>query len=488
MRHRFALLLSLLLFCLQSFGQSKAQKIDRLISDYYANGLFNGSVLVADHDKVILEKGFGYANFEWRIPNTVETKFRIGSITKTFTDLLVFQQIENGKLKLDGVVSDYLPDYPKPQGQQITIYHLMTHTSGLPDYDNMDLQYPLFYSHEKILAMFDSLPLKFQPGTKFSYSNSGAFLLGVILEKLTGKTYEQLLNENILQPLGLKNTGYDHNEYVIEKKASGYKVSGPQPLHDAYTDMSIPFSAYGLYSTCEDLYKWSNALSTNKLISKKSTTTYFKPFHENWACDWVVMRNPFGLATDSTIMQVRGGSISGFVGFVARIVNDRHCIVLLSNTASSVMEEMIQKITAILYDKPYSAPKKSLQKKLTQLINQGGLAIAVNEVQKLSKDTANYYLNAMEFLKMVGVYDHELNDPVSAIEVLKLMTQFYPGNFNPYGENSPMKVSFNVYGLLGNTYLETGQREKAIESFKKALELNPKDNDAVNALKNLGAK
>ncbi|HET9823704.1 MAG TPA: serine hydrolase domain-containing protein, partial [Chitinophagaceae bacterium] len=195
---------------LNSYSQSKAQKIDKLISRYYSYGQFNGSVLIADHDKVILKKGYGYANFEWKIANTPDTKFRIGSVTKTFTDLLAFQLVENGNLKLDGLINDYLPEYPKPQGQQITIYHLMTHTSGLPDYDAMDINYSEFYPHEKILAMFDSLPLEFPPGSQFKFTNSGAFVLGVILEKVTGKSYERLLNENIIQPLKLNNTGYDH--------------------------------------------------------------------------------------------------------------------------------------------------------------------------------------------------------------------------------------------------------------------------------------
>ena len=128
-------------------AQTKAQKIDKLLSQYFSYGQFNGTALIAEHDKLLLKKGWGYANFEWKIPNAADTKFRIGSITKTFTDLLAFQELEKGRLRLEAHVSDYLPNYPKPQGEQITIHQLMTHTSGLPDYDVMDIDYADYYPH-----------------------------------------------------------------------------------------------------------------------------------------------------------------------------------------------------------------------------------------------------------------------------------------------------------------------------------------------------
>jgi CubicO group peptidase (beta-lactamase class C family) len=466
-------------------AQTKAQKIDKLLSQYYSYGQFNGTALIAEHDKLILKKGWGYANFEWNIPNTTDTKFRIGSITKTFTDLLAFQQIEKGKLKLDAHISDYLPGYPKPQGEQITIHQLMTHVSGLPDYDEMDIDYADYYPHEKILAMFDSLPLEFTPGTKFKYTNSGAFLLGVILEKITGKTYEQLLNENILQPLALRNTGYDHSDHVLEKRATGYKVFVPQRLQDQYIDVSVPYAAYGMYSTCEDLYQWSKMLGTNTLISKNSMGEYLNPVLNDWACDWLIMKNPYGEATDSTVMILRGGSNGSFIGFVGRIIKDKNSIVLLDNTRSSNLEEIIGKIVAILYDRPYQPPRQSLQIAFTRLVREEGMATAVNKIKKLRLDTAKYYLRGSEFFNMGYTFRFAMNDLQSAIAVLELLRDFYPGNFNPNGENSAMKTEVNVYGALGDTYLQAGQKEKAIECLKKALELNPKDNRAAEMLEKL---
>jgi len=482
-----ALILFLIVAASNVIAQTKAQKVEQLLSQYFSYGQFNGTVLVAEHDKVILKRGWGYANFEWMIPNTAGTKFRIGSITKTFTDMLVFQQIEKGKLRLDGHISDYLPDYPKQQGEQVTIHQLMTHTSGLPDYDVMDIDYSHSYPHEKILAMFDSLALEFTPGTKFKYTNSGSFVLGVILEKITGKTYEQLLKENILQPMALKNTGYDHSDYVLEKRATGYKVFIPQPLQDQYIDVSVPYAAYGMYSTCEDLYQWSRALDGNQLISKNSMKQYLEPLFNNWACDWVIKKNPYGEATDSTVMIIRGGSNGSFIGFVARIVNDKNSIVLLDNTGSSI-EEIIAKIVAILYNKPYQPPRQSLQIAFAKLIREHGMAAATEKVKKLKQDTAKYYLRGSEFFKMSYTYRFALNDLESAIAVLELLRDFYPGNFDPNSAESTIKTQVNVYGALADTYLQIGQKEKAIEYFKKAVELNPKDSRATEALKKLEAK
>src|SRR6266545_953799 len=207
-------------------AQDKARRIDELVSLYNKYDQFNGAALVAENGKVIYKKGFGLANMEWNIPNEPDTKFRLGSITKQFTATLVLQLVEQGKLKLDGRVSDYLEGYRKDTGAKITIHHLLSHTSGLPNYTAL----PGFsetisrtpYAVEDFVKKYASGDLEFEPGTKFNYSNSGYFLLGAIIEKVTGKPYEQVLQENILDPVGMKNTGYDHYGTILEKRATGY--------------------------------------------------------------------------------------------------------------------------------------------------------------------------------------------------------------------------------------------------------------------------
>src|SRR6266446_8440843 len=208
----FALaLFGVLAFQGAAFAQDKAGKIDQLISLYNKYGQFNGSALVADNGKVIYQKGVGLANMEWNIPNTPGTKFRLGSITKQFTATLILQLVEQGKIKLDGKLSDYLPDYRKDTGAKVTIHNLLSHTSGVPSYTSL----PGFFSNvsrnpfavDDFIKKYASGDLEFEPGTKFVYSNSGYFLLGAIIEKVTGKPYEQVLRGKHLRSAGNEKHG-----------------------------------------------------------------------------------------------------------------------------------------------------------------------------------------------------------------------------------------------------------------------------------------
>src|SRR5207249_2071694 len=204
-----------------------AAKIDKLMSQYADCCSFTGTVLVSDHDKVIFKKGYGLANREWNIPNTPEVKFRLGSITKQFTSMLIMQQVAKGSIKLDGHLSDYLPYYRQDTGSKVTIRQLLSHTSGIPSYTDDPKFFPdvsrNYYAVDNFVKKFCSGDLQFAPGTKFHYDNSGFSLLGAILEHVTGKTYEALLKENILVPLGMKDSGYDHYSDILPKRASGYE-------------------------------------------------------------------------------------------------------------------------------------------------------------------------------------------------------------------------------------------------------------------------
>ena len=201
---------------------------------------------------------------EWKIPNDAETKFRLGSLTKQFTSTLILQLVEQGKIKLDGKITDYLPDYRKDTGDRVTIHQLLNHTSGIPSYTDQ----PGFlqdvsrnpYTVADFVKKYTSGSLEFEPGSKFSYNNSGYFLLGAIIEKLTGKTYAEAVRDNIFVPLGMKNSGYDMPSPLIPKRASGYAKTPAGYVNAAYLDMSIPYAAGSLYSTVEDLYIWDQAL------------------------------------------------------------------------------------------------------------------------------------------------------------------------------------------------------------------------------------
>jgi hypothetical protein len=255
-----------------SCEETKAKRIHDLVNASAEYGQFNGSVLVAEKGEVIYKNGFGLANMEWDIPNQANTKHRLASVSKQFTAMLIVQLAAENKLKLDAPITSYLPDYPKVTGDKITIHHLLTHTSGIPNFTSFPNYRDIMRDPHRtmeIVNLFAGLPLEFTSGEKFSYSNSGYVLLGVIIEKLTGKTYEQVLQDQILSPLNMTNTGYDRHSTILKNRATGYDKNVNEFKNSNYIDMSVPYAAGALYSTVEDLYLWDQALYTEKLMPRK---------------------------------------------------------------------------------------------------------------------------------------------------------------------------------------------------------------------------
>src|SRR5436305_3346453 len=268
---KIARALAVFLVAAPLFAASKAEKIDALLTAYNQLRYFNGSALVAGHGNVILRKGYGLANMEWQVPSRPDTKFRLGSITKQFTSMVVMQLVGEGKIKLDEKITTYLPDYRKDTGDRVTVRNLLTHTSGIPSYTSV----PGFFQNksrdphtvDEFVKNFCSGDLEFTPGTKYEYDNSGYFLLGAIIEHVTGKPYEQNLQERIFAPLGMNDSGYDHGATVLAHRAAGYQLTPHGYENAPYLDMTIPFAAGSLYSTVDDLAKWDRALYTDKLLS-----------------------------------------------------------------------------------------------------------------------------------------------------------------------------------------------------------------------------
>ena len=475
--------LSMLITYNNSAAQTKAQKIEALLGQYYEYGQFNGSALVTENGKVIFKKGFGMANMEWEIPNTPDTKFRIGSITKQFTAMLIMQLVEKGKLKLDGKITDYLPDYPKSTGDKVTLHHLLTHTSGIPGYT----EFPNFfrdvsrdpYAPDAFVKTFADSALQFEPGAKFTYSNSGYFLLGVIIEKMTGKPYEQVLTENILTPLNMKNTGYDHHNTIIKRRAAGYQKSAAGYDNAPYLDMSIPYAAGSLYSTVEDLYLWDQALYTDKLLSEKSKALLFKPyisaFRSSYAYGWSVGKAPVGRTKDSVMVIEHGGGINGFNTLISRLPSEKHLIVLFSNAGGAPLGAMSQSLRGILLDKPYDLPKKSIAETIFKTILEKGIAPALAQYREIKEKRADtYQLNEAE-MNIYGYQLLQMKKITEAIELFKLNVEAFP-------------QSSNVYDSLGEAYMINGDKELAIKNYEKSVELNPQNAPGIEALKKLKAK
>ncbi len=471
-----AILLGLLFIHNSLFARDKAAQIDQLMQFYHDDEQFHGSVLVAERGKIIFKKGYGYANLEWNIQNQPNTKHRIGSITKQFTSMLIMQLAEEKKLKLNDNISRYLPDYRKDTGERVTIHHLLNHSSGIPSYTEI----PNFhndisrdpYSVDEFIKQFCSGDLEFQPGSQYSYNNSGYFLLGAIIEKITGKSFEQVLQERITKPLNMKNTGYDHHEIVIPMRAIGYDNTLQGLKNASYLDMSTPYAAGAMYSTVEDLYLWDQALYKTLLLSKKSKIIMFEPYLDNYAYGWFVKKIKLEKTKKHLTLVSHSGGINGFNTLIWRLVDDRHLVVILSNLDRAPLNDMFMAITHILYDVAYDQPKKTLSRSLYQRYLEGGLIAVMNQYHDLKKNNVNdFNWDAYELDRLAG-HLIEMKKIDDAIKIFQLNIKAHPDKYF-------------TYFRLGEVYLKKGDKILAIKNLAKSLEINPKFTYALEILKTI---
>jgi CubicO group peptidase (beta-lactamase class C family) len=324
------------------------KRIDELVEGHAKTTGFSGTVLLAKDGKPVVAKGYGYANAEWQIPNATNTKFRIGSVTKQFTSMLVMQLREQGKLALEDSVCRFVtpcPDAWKP----VTIHHLLTHTSGIPTYTGLAAWREvnmLPRTPEQIVAFFRDLPLQWAPGERYAYNNSGYFLLGVVIEKITGKKYEQVLQDLILTPLGMADTGYDWHRTIIARRADGYTGTGTSLSNAPPLDMGHPYAAGALYSTVDDLLKWDRALYTTRLLPEAAKQIMWTPFRDGYAYGWGINEPVPGVFGGHRRI-AHGGGINGFSAFIARLPEPRVTIIVLCNNDD---------IAAIYYGHKYEVP------------------------------------------------------------------------------------------------------------------------------------
>lgn len=290
------------------------------------------AVLAAQDGKVLFEKGYGLSNVEQRIPVTPQTHFRIGSITKQFTAAAILKLQEQGKLNVQDKLSKYIPDYPR--GNEVTLHHLLTHTSGIHNYTNN----PGFLEKTTTPVKLDELvrqikmePYDFDPGAKWSYSNSGYVLLGYIVEKASGQTYGDFLKASFFEPLGMKNTGVHHAGLQLANEALGYEFKQSQFSRAKDWDMSWGAAAGGLYSTVGDLHRWNEEVFNGKVLAEPSTQAAFTAvktadgLSSGYGYGWGVMT-----VRGSQIISHSGG-LPGFSSYLLRLPRERFTVVVLEN-------------------------------------------------------------------------------------------------------------------------------------------------------------
>ena len=332
-------------------------KLNEYMKALEKNENFHGSILIAKEGSILLNEGYGFANFDQNTLNKTQTKFAIGSVTKQFTAMAIMQLSEKGLIDVNDSLSKYLPDFPN--GNLITIHNLLTHSSGLVNFTELMEFYTLSSNNQTpmdILNLVKDKPLIFKPGEKFSYNNTNYLILGMLVEQLSNMSYEDYLQENIFNPINMNNTGisYGKNNGLHDATAySGYLEVVP------IDDEVLLRGAYGagnMYSTTEDLYRWSEALKTEKLVNKDTMNQIFKEHIDmegvgSYGYGWMIIDSEIGKII------LHGGNTLGFTSSISRVVDLDLTIIVLSNVGYYDTTTLVNTLTSIALGGVYELPE-----------------------------------------------------------------------------------------------------------------------------------
>ena len=364
-----------LALCIALFNTAGAQQdsklsaeFDKVLNEQFKLKETGATALVSRGGKIIYKKAFGKSNIEHNVPMQTNNIFRIGSITKQVTAIAILQLAEQGKLDVRDELTKFIPGYPV-QGSKITIEHLLTHTSGIRDFTSIKDSVQRFkrdFTPAEMIHYFKDQPMRFAPGSRYEYSNSNYFLLGYIIEKITGKTYQQYLEENIFQPLSMTSSSYANDTKIIRNRAAGY-TKGEKEIENATAiSMTQPYAAGSILSSVEDLFKWQQAVQSYKLVKKETLEKAFTRYklvngkESNYGYGW-----RFGFIQQSPSIW-HGGLIQGFMTMAMYLPKEDVYVVVLSNCDCNSVDIVTAKLAAVAIGKPYSSREITVANSILQ--------------------------------------------------------------------------------------------------------------------------
>ena len=457
------------------FAQSKEAKLSDIMQSYHNYNMFDGAVLVAENGKVVYKGAFGLANREWNIPNKTDTKFMLGSVSKPLTATLMLIQVQKGLIDLNKTLADYLPEFKNKPAANVTIKQLLGHTSGMPNYDITKDFFPRIsrqnFSRENYVKVYIDSAISFEPGSRYFYSSWGYFTLGYIMERVTGKTYSQLMKEDIFDKAGMANSGSYHHMQIVPNRATGYDYSFGGFTSADFRDQSNTMGTGDLYSTVNDLFKFHIAISNNTLLNKQLTDEMFTPGIRpaRYGYGWFNQNFKYTPA-DSVAANFHLGMTEGFISFMLRIPSTNSFTIILCNSSPTDFFGITKNLIKILYNKPV-AIKQPVHKKMETYISQLGAVKAVEAYKKMKADTAHYYI---DWISMNFIAEQLLN--LKRYEDARIIA-----------ENNAVEFPDKDLVMLttGNIYLALNRKEDAIKFYKRTLQLYPGYQEAKNRLKEL---
>jgi CubicO group peptidase (beta-lactamase class C family) len=446
----------------------------------YENNMFNGTILIANKGKVIYKNYFGYSDMTTMEPLILNSQFYLASVSKTLTSTAIMFLKEQNKINYEDKISYYIPELAK-YANQVSIRQVLTHTSGIPNWTKFNIFRSSpgnFIDNLTNKDIFDFLvrqdSLDFTPGAKHSYSNSGYMLLAMIVEKVSDMPFRVFMKENIFDSLGMNNTVvYDESKPEIPNKVIGYNMFGEEDDYNLFT-----YGPGGIYSTIEDLYKFDQALYTEKLISKKTLqealekpklnngTLYENKYSWSYGFGWQFRR-------DSTKYVMRhSGGFNGFSTVLYRELNNQNSIIILTNKGENTWQrgQTMVALINILDDRSYQLPEIPIALEMKKMVDQKGVTSAIAMYNKLKKTSCDKYDFSENQLNILGYYYLNKQKLNEAKAIFKLNIEIYPD-------------SANTYDSFGEACMANGDLDEAIKNYQRSLELNPDNTNATKMLK-----
>ena len=448
---------------------SKHESIDILMQHCYDNGLFNGTIMVTQNGEVIYKNALGFADKATDRGLTNESAFYLCSVSKQFTTMAVMILKEQGKLDYTDTLSKYFSEFPS-YADTVTIKHLMTHTSGIPDHYNLGAYKVGLNNQDVLKLLLKQEKLDFSPGEKYQYSNGGYVLLALIIEKVAGMSFPNFMDTTIFKPLGMNNTlVFDESSPEIINRAVGHNMAGELDDYEIFTS-----GAGGIFSNIGDLHLWDKALYTEKLISKTSLNEAFTPTTlnsgalSNYGYGWGISENE-----DKKTVQ-HSGSLSGYRTYIRRNLNDNSGYILLTNNGAAFKSGSIrQALDNILNNEVFELPKIPISTKLAIALKINDANTAINKIQTILNENPDEYEVDEQAINSLG-YNYLTDNKVNtALAIFKLNV-----NFNP--------SAFNVYDSLGEALLANGDTINAVNNYRKSYTLNRNNKNAITVLKGIG--
>lgn len=445
-------------------AQSLESKIDNLLQNQFKSNETGVSALVAKDGKILYRKAFGKANLELDVNMTPENVFQVGSITKQFTSVSILMLLEEGKLSLEDEITKFIPDYPT-NGKKITVHHLLTHTSGIKSYTSMQSFGKVMTIDEsplKFIDFFKNEPLDFDPGEKYLYNNSGYFILGYIVEKVSGMSYPKFIQERIFDKIDMKNSYYGSHSKLIKNRASGYQKRG-EFSNAQYISLTLPYAAGSIMSTVDDMLKWQTAITTDVFVKETTIDKAFTNYTLNNG-DKINYGYGWSLNEINDLPTIEhGGAIPGYLSMGVFVPSKNVYVIVFSNCGCQSPTNVALEIAALVSDKP---------------------KFKEDNIVKLTKEELNKWVGTYEFdnkvLRFITLKDNQL---YSQREGSPQIFKIHPTSPNSFSfEEGFISYDFSIKeGKKVTLFKNRINKAKGISVNKKA----PKEKEVITVSSNI---